>query len=228
MFTVPAGRFPPGACMATDAGITAKAYARHGRLACRRCDRRRGSIRGSVDRGARFRTRAHDREYLCVQGDRTKWRAATPRRRCERPTSVLDVAERNGLRYYESVARMCLDWARARYGDADGLAQFRGHGETFISQGGRLLRAVVSRSARRTRSRADVRGRGADFDRSSDRIGPQGRHPIHRRPAAPHPRRHPAARRDPDERRPGRRSLPRPPSPSRASRARAASACKRR
>jgi hypothetical protein len=31
----------------------------HGRLARRRCDRRRGSIRRSVDRGARFRTRAH-------------------------------------------------------------------------------------------------------------------------------------------------------------------------
>ena len=52
---------------------------------------------------------------------------------------LLDVAEKNGLRYYEEMARMNLDWARARYGDPDGIARFRDHGESFISQGGRLL-----------------------------------------------------------------------------------------
>jgi tetratricopeptide (TPR) repeat protein len=49
---------------------------------------------------------------------------------------VLDVSEKNSLRQFESLARMCLDWARARNGEADGLARFLGHGETFISQGG--------------------------------------------------------------------------------------------
>jgi len=49
---------------------------------------------------------------------------------------VLDVSEKNSLRQFESLARMCVDWARARNGAADGLARFLGHGETFISQGG--------------------------------------------------------------------------------------------
>ena len=105
---------------------------------------------------------------------------------------LLDVSERNGLRLYESVARMCLAWARARLGDADGAGAIPGPWRDIHQSGRSALGAVVSRSARGTRSRADVAGRGADFDRSSDRIGPRGRHPIHRLPAAPHPRRHPA------------------------------------
>ena len=76
-------------------------------------------------------------------------------------------------------------------------------------QSGRsALRAVVPRPARGTRSRADVRGSGADFDRSSDQIGGRGRHPTPRRLGAPHPRRHLGEGRS-RERRPRRRSLPR-------------------
>ena len=52
---------------------------------------------------------------------------------------ALDVAEKNGLRFYEGFARICLSWARAQLGAADGLAQFRGHGETYISQGNRFF-----------------------------------------------------------------------------------------
>jgi tetratricopeptide (TPR) repeat protein len=51
----------------------------------------------------------------------------------------LDVSERSGARFYESMARMFLSWARARLGAADGLAQFRGHGETIIGQGAQIL-----------------------------------------------------------------------------------------
>ena len=98
---------------------------------------------------------------------------------------------------------------------ADGLARFRGHGETIHQSGRSLLGAVVSRSARGTRSRADVAGRGADFDRSSDRIGPRGRHPLHRLPATPHPRRHPAARSIPTTPPPPSKPTS-PPSPSRS------------
>ena len=61
VFIVRAGRPPPAACMGLTLG-SRQGLSRHGRLARRRCDRRRGSIRGSVDRGARFRTRAHDCE----------------------------------------------------------------------------------------------------------------------------------------------------------------------
>ena len=50
-----------------------------------------------------------------------------------------DVSEKNVLRLYENQARMFLYWARARLGAADGLAQFRGHGETCISQGAAFL-----------------------------------------------------------------------------------------
>ena len=52
---------------------------------------------------------------------------------------LLDVSEKNGLRHYENMARLALSWGQARLGAADGLAQFRGHGETFINQGNRLL-----------------------------------------------------------------------------------------
>ena len=51
----------------------------------------------------------------------------------------LEVSERSGARFYESMARMFLSWARARLGAADGLAQFRGHGETIIGQGAQIL-----------------------------------------------------------------------------------------
>ena len=51
---------------------------------------------------------------------------------------LLDVAERNGLGLYGNLARMFLDWTRARLGAADGLAQFRDHRETTINQGARL------------------------------------------------------------------------------------------
>ena len=100
-----------------------------------------------------------------------------------------------------------------------------GHGETYINHGARIC-TDDSRSARRTRSRTDVVGRGADFDRSSDRIGRKGDvryidSLLHRirgdilleaHPDTPHPPRTPTS----------------PPSPSRKSRGRAASACKRR
>jgi len=52
---------------------------------------------------------------------------------------LLNVAERNGLRFYESAARTFLNWARLRLGATDGLAQLRGHCETFISQGGQIV-----------------------------------------------------------------------------------------
>ena len=51
---------------------------------------------------------------------------------------LLDVAEKNGLGLYENLARMFLDWTRARLGVADGLARFRDHRETTINQGARL------------------------------------------------------------------------------------------
>jgi class 3 adenylate cyclase/tetratricopeptide (TPR) repeat protein len=70
---------------------------------------------------------------------------------------VLDVAEKSGLRLYESAAHMLLSWAKARLGAADGLARFRGYGETAVNRGRSALRPVVSRSARGTRSRADIR-----------------------------------------------------------------------
>ena len=47
---------------------------------------------------------------------------------------VLDVAEKSGLRLYESTAHMLLSWAKARLGAADGLARFGGQGETTINQ----------------------------------------------------------------------------------------------
>jgi tetratricopeptide (TPR) repeat protein len=47
---------------------------------------------------------------------------------------VLDVAEKSGLRLYESAAHMLLSWAQARLGAADGLARFRGHGETAVNR----------------------------------------------------------------------------------------------
>ena len=47
---------------------------------------------------------------------------------------VLDVAEKSGLRLYESAAHMLLSWAKARLGAADGLARFRGHGETAVNR----------------------------------------------------------------------------------------------
>jgi Periplasmic binding protein len=52
--------------------------------------------------------------------------------------ATLEVAEKNGLRFYASTARMELDWARARLGDADGIARLRGH-KAFIGQGGRMF-----------------------------------------------------------------------------------------
>ena len=103
---------------------------------------------------------------------------------------VLDVAEKSGLRLYESAAHMLLSWATGRLGAADGLARFRGHGETAVNRDAPLFAPLLPRPARGTRSRADVCGSGADFDRSSDRIGGRGRHPTPRRLAAPHPRRH--------------------------------------
>ena len=54
-------------------------------------------------------------------------------------TSQLEVSGKSGLRYYENMARMFLDWGRARKGVPDGLARFRGHGEIFICQGSQLL-----------------------------------------------------------------------------------------
>src|SRR5277367_6087913 len=47
---------------------------------------------------------------------------------------VLDIAEKSGLRLYESAAHMFLSWAQARLGAADGLARFRGHGETAVNR----------------------------------------------------------------------------------------------
>jgi tetratricopeptide (TPR) repeat protein len=47
---------------------------------------------------------------------------------------VLEIAEKSGLRLYESAAHVFLSWAQARLGAADGLARFRGHGETAVNR----------------------------------------------------------------------------------------------
>ena len=48
--------------------------------------------------------------------------------------AALEVAEKISLQMFVSMAGTFQDWARARLGDADGLARFRGHSETLISQ----------------------------------------------------------------------------------------------
>jgi class 3 adenylate cyclase/tetratricopeptide (TPR) repeat protein len=55
---------------------------------------------------------------------------------------LLDVSERNSLRLFQSAARLYLSWARARLGATDGLAQFRGDGETLVGQGNRLFAPI--------------------------------------------------------------------------------------
>ena len=52
---------------------------------------------------------------------------------------VLDVSEKNAMRFYGAGARMCLSWAEGRsFGDSEGLAQFRSHGQTHIGQGSQI------------------------------------------------------------------------------------------
>ena len=102
---------------------------------------------------------------------------------------------------------MCLAWAQARLGDADGLAQFLSHGETLY-RSGRTFLAPLFHGRLAELQAEQCRGRRADFDRSAHRIGSRGRHPIRRRPAASHPRRHPAHSRS-CESRPRRGGLPR-------------------
>ena len=77
------------------------------------------------------------------------------------PTLSLDVAERNGLRITRVGSHGTIwAWARRAAG-ADELAQFRGPRRDIIGQRRSDPCADVSRSARGTRSRTDVRGRGA-------------------------------------------------------------------
>ena len=175
-----------------------------------------GAIRSSVDRGARFRrhvpTIANNLLFKALH------EMAARRRRGDAasgPTSLLDVAEKSGLRLYESAALMFLSWAQARLGVADGLARFRGHGETAVNRDAPLFAPLFHGRLAELEAEQTSVGRGAGFDRSSDRIGAHGRHPIHRRPAAPHPRRL-LLRRDPRESRPAPRKPTSPPSPSRA------------
>ena len=120
---------------------------------------------------------------------------------------VLDVSEKNAMRFYGAGARMCLSWAEARTRRLRGASAIPKSRPDTHRSGQSDPGAVVSWPARGTRSRTDVRGRGADFDRPRNRIGPRGRHPMDRRPAAPHPRRHLAPARS-CERRAGRRRLP--------------------
>ena len=121
---------------------------------------------------------------------------------------LLDVSEENGLRITRAVARMCLSWAQARLGGADELARFRGsrrddHQSTAVGSSaplfhGRLAELEAEQmsadEALTSIDRAIELARKGDI-RYIDALLHRIRGDI-------------LLRRDPDERRPGRRSLP--------------------
>ena len=120
---------------------------------------------------------------------------------------VLDVSERNGLRFYESAARMSYLGPRPDSAPPTGSREFRSHGETFISQGGLFLAPLFhGLLAELEAERISLDEALTSIDRAIE-LAREGDIRSARLPAAPHPRRHPAAARS-RECRPGRRSLP--------------------
>ena len=175
-------------------------------------------FRGSADRGARFRTTRRRSRMPLAQGDARNYARRRLRRRCERPMSCWMSRKKSACKCYDECGSHGPVLGASSTGDADALAGFRVHGETFIGQGARFWRrcfTVGSPNSKPSRSADEAL---TSIDRRSN--WPAGRHPIPRRPAAPHPRRHPAPSAIPRTR--PRREAYQPPSPLRANRARVA------
>jgi adenylate cyclase len=80
--------------------------------------------------------------------------------------ALLDVSEKNGLRYHETAARMSLEWSRARLGAADALARFRCQGEALVNQGALIAPLFHGRLAELQAEQTSVDDALASIDRA--------------------------------------------------------------
>ena len=108
-----------------------------------------------------------------------------------------------------------MGWARTQLGDADGVAQFRGHGKLFISQGssGPWRRCFTGGSRNSKPNRCPLEEALTSIDRAIE-LAREGDIRHINALAAPPPRRHPCPGAIPTNPAPRRSKPTSPPSPS--------------